>query len=158
MRCPEALDKLYETFGDEGAEDFSLLDRLELGLHLFLCPRCGEERRKLEAARGMMGAGFFPPAPDFEEALMARVLDEEGPEASDAPTGVSFRGWVITGCVILVSLSLSCFGIDFIWVARSQGSSFLLPLGLTIGGVLTGYGALFIGSHLKELSARFGLR
>ena len=35
--------------------------------------------------------------------------------------------------------------------------SFLLPVGITIGVVLTTYGALFIGSHLKELSERFGL-
>jgi hypothetical protein len=44
---------------------------------------------------------------------------------------------------------------DFIKVADTQGSSFLLPVGITIGAVLTGYGALFIGSHLKELSSRF---
>jgi hypothetical protein len=35
--------------------------------------------------------------------------------------------------------------------------SYLLPVGITIGIVLTSYGALFIGSHLKELSERFGL-
>jgi hypothetical protein len=30
-------------------------------------------------------------------------------------------------------------------------------VGITIGIVLTCYGALFIGSHLKELMERFGL-
>jgi hypothetical protein len=44
---------------------------------------------------------------------------------------------------------------DFINIADTQGSSFLLPVGITIGAVVTGYGAFFIGSHLKELSSRF---
>jgi hypothetical protein len=35
--------------------------------------------------------------------------------------------------------------------------SFLLPVGITVGIVLTSYGALFIGGHLKELSERFRL-
>jgi hypothetical protein len=47
---------------------------------------------------------------------------------------------------------------DFEKVAHRQGSSFLIPVGITIGVVVTGYGALFIASHLKELSERFGLR
>jgi hypothetical protein len=33
----------------------------------------------------------------------------------------------------------------------------MIPIGITIGIMLTGYGALFIGSHLKEFSERFGL-
>jgi hypothetical protein len=47
---------------------------------------------------------------------------------------------------------------NFVAIANSEGSSFLLPVGITIGIVLTCYGALFIGSHLKELSSRFRLR
>jgi hypothetical protein len=64
---------------------------------------------------------------------------------------------VITGLVVLVSLVTAFLGFDFERIAASQGSSFLLPLGLTIGVVISGYGAVFIGSHLKELSSRFRL-
>jgi hypothetical protein len=46
---------------------------------------------------------------------------------------------------------------DFIKIAASEGSSYMLPLGITIGAAVTCYGAVFIGSHLKELSRRFGL-
>jgi hypothetical protein len=155
MNCRAAMDKVYESLGD-GPLPF--LDRLELALHLLFCPRCAGEYRKLEAAWDAMRTGFFPPSPDFEEPVMFRILDEEPePEIFDAPAGFSFRGWVITGVIVLFSLVTACFGMDFMRVARDQGSSFLLPLGLTIALVLTGYGALFIGSHLKELSARFGL-
>jgi hypothetical protein len=42
-------------------------------------------------------------------------------------------------------------------VADHWGSSFLLPIGITIGAIVSAYGALFSGSHLKELSSRFNL-
>jgi hypothetical protein len=79
-------------------------------------------------------------------------------EEEELSPEVPFGGWVITGLVVLFSLATSFMGMDFISVATAQGSSFLLPLGITIGLVVTGYGALFIGSHLKELSDRFRLR
>jgi hypothetical protein len=149
------MDRVYDSMGEEPLSPFV---RGELALHLFFCPRCAGELRKLEEAETLMRTGFFPPAPAIEESLMDRILEEEGrEEVFDAPTGVSFRGWVITGFVVLISLSSSFFGMNFTVVADAQGPSFLLPLGITIGAVLTGYGALFIGSHLKELSARFRL-
>jgi hypothetical protein len=76
----------------------------------------------------------------------------------DIPGEFSLRGWVIIGVIILVSLATSFFGRPFTTVAAAQGMAFLLPVGITVGIVITGYGALFIGSHLKELSERFGLR
>jgi len=72
-------------------------------------------------------------------------------------TGLSTRGWVIAGIVILLSLISAFFGYDFHRVTKAAGISLLLPVGIIIGVFLTGYGALFIGSHLKELSKRFGL-
>jgi hypothetical protein len=46
---------------------------------------------------------------------------------------------------------------EFARMIPDLASSFLLPIGITIGVIVTGYGALFIGSHRKELSDRFGL-
>jgi hypothetical protein len=71
--------------------------------------------------------------------------------------GVSLSRWVITGLILLFSLSSAFFVMDFVKVAAKEGSSYLLPLGITIGAVLSCYGAIFIGSHVKELSERFGL-
>ncbi|GHT70235.1 hypothetical protein FACS1894110_21370 [Spirochaetia bacterium] len=161
MNCNDFLDQVYEYAGDE---DFPLLLRIRLGVHSFFCPQCARELERFEASRSMLRNGFFPPAPDFEDRVMAQI-NREADTADDAwqgawrqsAAGVSFRSWVIAGLVMLVSLSASFFSGDFVRVAGSLGSSFLLPVGLTIGVVLTGYGALFIGSHLKELSDRFGL-
>jgi len=158
MTCREVMDKIVESSGDE---PLPIVTHLHVFLHLLFCYRCAEEAKKFEAFREIMRADFFPPSPELEETIMAK-LPPEGEEAPGftgmVPGGLSTRLWVIAGFFILVSLATSFFGMDFIKVANAQGSSFLLPVGITIGTVLTGYGALFIGSHLKELSSRFGLR
>ena len=156
MDCQTAMDIVYETEKDNS---LPLLTHVRLELHLLFCPACAGELKNLRDIQNIMKADFFPPAPDFGDLLMKR-LDEEAAimETTDAPTGFSFRGWVITGFFVLLSLSSAFFGMNFVHIADAEGSSFLLPVGITIGVVLTCYGALFIGSHLKQLSTRFGLR
>jgi hypothetical protein len=167
MTCHEIMDKIYEYSGEES---MPLLLRIQIAVHLFFCPDCAQEFERFEVTRNILKNDFFPPAPDCTEPVMFRILREdaegaaedmleEGPEGFPLPAeGISFRGWVITGLVVLLSLSSAFLGLDFGRIAAVEGMSFLLPLGITIGAVLTCYGALFIGSHLKELSKRFGLR
>jgi hypothetical protein len=170
MNCYDIMDKVYEY---SGGEPMPLWLRIRIAAHLFFCPDCAREFERFEVTRDILRHDFSPPAPDFEEAVMGLIMREaaelpdyaaeEAPfggdfERTPAAEGVSFRGWVITGLVMLLSLSTSFFGLDFGRLAASEGSSFLLPVGITIGAVVTCYGALFIGSHLKELSERFGLR
>jgi hypothetical protein len=155
MKCERVMEIILAS----GEEPLPLGVYLRINAHLLFCSRCAEELRLLKKAGEIMKTGFFPPPPDFSEPLMALIEDEE--EETEEPgvftQGFSTRSWIITGVVILVSLASSFFGMDFIQVASAQGASFLFPLGLTIGLVLSCYGALFIGSHLKELSARFKL-
>jgi hypothetical protein len=155
MKCERVMEIL-----DAGEEALPVSVHLRIWVHLLFCPCCAGELKMLETAREIMRTGFLPPSPDFTESLMTLIEDETGEEAEGfetLPQGFSTRSWVITGIIILVSLASSFFGMDFIQVASSQGDSFLFPLGLTIGLVLSCYGALFIGSHLKELSVRFKL-
>ncbi|MDR3139952.1 MAG: peptidoglycan-binding protein [Treponema sp.] len=157
MNCHAVLDQVVESTGDES---LSLASQIKIAVHLFFCPRCAAELKKLEAAQDVLKADFFPPPPNLEDAILERIY-AEAPETEeehyDIPAGFSLRGWVITGIIVLFSLASSFFGMDFEEVAASEGSSFLLAVGLTVGVVVTGYGALFIGSHLKELTARFRL-
>ena len=155
MDCHTVLDAIYEAEGDS---PLSFLTQLRVDLHLLGCPGCAEELRKFERLKEVMKSDFFPPSPDFGDRLMERLGEESAIEGeTDAPTGFSFRGWVIIGFFVLFSLSSSFFGVNFVQIADAEGLSFLLPVGITIGMILTCYGALFIGSHLKELSARFRL-
>ena len=156
MDCQTVMDTVYEYEKDSS---LPLLTQLQIGLHLFCCPGCAGELKNLRHAEEIMRTDFLPPSPDFGDILMERLHEESAMEEEiAAPAGFSFRGWVITGFFVLLSLSSVFFGMNFVEIADAEGLSFLLPVGITIGVVLTCYGALFIGSHLKELSTRFGLR
>jgi len=160
MDCRKTMDLIYDYTG----EPAPLLVQLQIALHLFFCPDCTEKAERLERCREILVNDFFPPAPNLENTIMCRIAEEEDmaldapfAETTLVPGELSTRGWVIAGIIILVSLTSAFLGLEFNQLARSAGISFLLPIGITIGIVLTCYGALFIGSHLKELSKRFRL-
>jgi len=155
VECHTAADYIYEAEKDKR---LPALTNVKIWLHCLCCSDCAARQRNNKRLNEILGTGFFPPAPDFEDLLMGQ-LPEEGffEESADSPAGVSLRGWVIIGFFMLFSLASAFFGMNFMQIAAAEGLSFLLPVGLTVGMVVTIYGALFIGSHLKELSAWFGL-
>jgi len=155
MNCERVLEKVYEM-----DDTMSLFTRIRIGLHIITCPDCAQEVERFEVCKDILRNDFFPTA-SLEDTVMAMVAAEEAAapaaEEMEIPGGFSTRGWVIAGLVMFVSLATAFFGLDFNHVAVAAGISFLIPVGITIGIVLTCYGALFIGSHLKELTERFGL-
>jgi len=163
MNCSKIMDLVYEySGGDSGREDsMPLFYQIQIWLHTIVCPACAQEIERYEVTRDILREDFFPPSPELENAIMAKIAEEdiqtEAEESYASAGGFSFRAWAIAGLIILISLATAFFGLDFQKVADVSGISFLLPAGITIGIVLTTYGAFFIGSHLKELSERFGL-
>ena len=155
MDCKTVLNACYES-ADDGS--LPLLTKIRVGLHLLFCPSCPVELKHLRCIEEVMKTDFFPFSPGFENVVMECLLEDETKGSTDIPAGFSIRLWVAIGFFVLLSLSTSFFGMDFIRIANAEGLSFLLPVGITIGVVLTCYGALFIGSHLEELSNRFRLR
>ena len=158
MNCSKVLDLFYEN--EEVNEDsMPLFIQIQIWLHTFLCQDCARKIERFETTRNIMRNDFLPPSPNLEDSIMAKISSEEQetsvPHA--IPAGLSTRGWIIAGLVILISLITVFLGLDFKEIAQEMGISFLLPVGITIGIVLTSYGAFFIGSHLKEFSERFGL-
>ena len=161
MSCSKILDVVYEY---SGGETMPFLLQIQVAFHTMFCPDCAREIGRFEVCGDILRNDFFPSSPGIEDSVMAIIAAEEEysgetsvEEALANSGGFSTRGWVIAGLTILVSLVTVFFGLDFNKVATEAGVSFLLPMGITIGIVLTSYGALFIGSHLKELSERFGL-
>jgi hypothetical protein len=178
MNCTKILDMVYKYLDSDPDSEISmpLLDQIQVWLHTFICPDCTRQIELFESSLAVMRDDFFPYSPNLTDSIMAKTVlnDLNNPnllsqehdyndfhdyikESHAAPGGLSIRGWVIAGLIILVSLATASFGLDFKKLADETGISFLLPVGITIGIVLTSYCALFIGSHLKELSERFGL-
>jgi len=157
--CRTVIATCFEA---EDSGCLPLLTKIRIGLHLLFCPNCSEElknlQRNLQCIEEIMKTDFFPFSPDFVNVVMERLLEDETNGSTEVPVGFSIRLWIAIGFFVLLSLATSFFGIDFIRIANAEGLSFLLPVGITIGVVLTCYGALFIGSHLEELSNRFRLR
>jgi hypothetical protein len=145
MNCDKAMDTVYEEWGTASPR---FLARLGAHLHILCCARCAAEAALLKSARSLMRESFPPPPAELEERIMRSInAEEQGGEYPEVP-GVSFRSWVVTGFIVLLSLSSSFF---------REGAP-PLHIGITVGAILTAYGAIFIGSHLKELTARFNLR
>ena len=140
-----------------------LLNQIQVWLHTVMCPNCAREIERFELSKAIMREDFFPSPPCHEDLIISGITAEEDreeifePEVYAVPGGLSTRNWVIAGLIILISLSTVFVGLDFQKLANETGISFLLPVGITIGIILTTYCALFIGSHLKELTERFGL-
>ena len=154
MNCRELMDQAAGSSG----EHLPLALRLKIGFHLLRCSRCAAEAARFEAARELLKAGAFPPAPDLESLIMERIEASFPHEGAEIAGEISFRGWVITGVIVILSLSSAFIGMNANQIAPRDWTSFLLPLGLTVGLFVTGYGALFIGTHLKELSEWVRLR
>ncbi len=154
MNCSKILNMIYEG-------QMPLLNQVQVWFHTLFCQNCASKIEQLEKAHDILCEDFFPVSPDFENSIMARIQAEEQEfEAAEnyAPkSGFSTRTWIIAGLLIFISLATAYFGFDFKSIIKESGTSFLLPMGITIGTVLTVYGAFFIGSHLKELTERFGL-
>jgi hypothetical protein len=157
MNCLKNMDMVYED------DSMSIFNHIRVGLHTFFCSACTEEIEHHQAARAIMREDFFPHSLSIEESIMTKIYsqqefeEEQTESAYSAPGTFSTRGWVIAGIVLIISLVTVFFGLDFKNLANESGMSFLLPMGITIGIALTIYGALFIGSHLKEFTERFDL-
>ena len=161
MKCNDALEIVYET-----SASLSPGKRLAMVFHIIFCKQCAAHLRSYEKIHSLLTTDFFPPSPDFSNSIMNSIYQEEKESLFDKTLdeqlmgagGFSIRGWVIAGIVLIFSLVTVFFGQDYANITLDDGSSYLLPMGIITGIVITGYGALFIGSHLKELSERFKLK
>jgi hypothetical protein len=153
MKCKTVIDTVYESDKDD---TLPVLTRVCAELHLLFCPGCAAQFKNLRRVEEIMKNDFFPDSPDFAESLMEQLFEEkESVETIEVQAGFSFKSWVFIGFFVLLSLTSAYFGMNYTQIASSEVLSFILPLGITVGLVLSCYGALFIGSHLKELSNRF---
>ncbi len=156
MKCDEKLDRIFSA--DEDAP-LSLVTRLQFFFHTFFCDHCRLIMKQYEDSRELMKNDFFYDIPDMSNEIMNQVLSEELiPEDIEVHEWVSFKKWIIAGCIILVSLVSAFFSVNFNTVAVSGDSSYMLSFGLVIGLIVSIYGLLFIGTQMKQLRHFFDNR
>ena len=151
-KCQTYMDILYDS-----TEDAAFFLKVWMIAHALLCPRCAAEKHKLAIAKRLMHQSFMPSAPDITNAVMASIHSKRYIKDESFVESYSLRIWTIAGVFILCSLAAAFFGSDFNFIAKSSGFSFLLPIGIVIGGVITAYGAFFVVSNLDKLCQKFGL-
>jgi hypothetical protein len=150
-------DDNYDGNDDSGGIAEMLLFRLRRQTHLFLCPDCAREERRLKIASRLMENDFFPSAPDLSDSIMALVRNEEIPLLSAERHTVPLRGWVIAGFFLLLSLISAYFSGNILNIDTLKSSSYMLPAGIVVGMIVITYGSIFIGTHLDELRKKFGV-
>ncbi|MDR2444986.1 MAG: peptidoglycan-binding protein [Spirochaetaceae bacterium] len=148
MNCNKVLDFLY--YSDEG---ITFVKRILIYLHTRHCTKCAAHLHTLQTASALLKEDFFPPAENIADSVMTIVrVDEPLTTQSRELQAVSLRAWIITGFTLLLSLSSAYLGIDYLTPMDTRTVNFMLPVGITVGGAITAFCAIFIGCHIKELS------
>ena len=153
MNCNKVLDFLY--YADD---DIPFVKRILIAFHIRHCPKCAAHWHTLQTASTLLKEDFFPPAENIADSVMA--LARAGEPLAGQSLGyqvVSLRAWIVTGFALLFSLSSAYLGIDYLTPIDTRTINFMLPVGITVGGAITAFCAIFIGCHIKELSKWLGL-
>jgi hypothetical protein len=154
MKCDEKLDKIL-CADDDAA--LSLATRVHFFFHTFFCDYCRFVRTQYEGSKSLMKNDFFYEMPDMSDSVMNQVLIEETiPEDIEILEWVSFKKWIIAGCIILVSLVSAFFGFNFNELAASGDSTYILSVGLVTGLIISIYGSIFIGTQMKQIQHFLG--
>ncbi|NLJ47455.1 MAG: hypothetical protein GX430_12975 [Treponema sp.] len=142
MKC-ETFEELYDR-AEEGAPLSPAL-----ALHLARCPRCAA---RVELRRRALELYRIPgPEPDLASRVLAVLPFLPRPHRT-----VSLRNWVLSGLALSASVVLVPAQRVFSLVIEEYGNRWMLPFVLVFGLSLSVFGALFIGTHMDELSGLVG--
>ncbi len=145
MKC----DRLIENYMSLDAGE---RPGLFMRIHLFRCPNCRAEARRLDAVyRAVAEQGPLFVDRDMREIIMRSV------KASGTVFGkkVSLLNWLSAEAIIVASLVLVQFSEPRIWLGERMGECFEFAISVSLGVIVTLFSALLVGAHMKELA---GLR
>jgi len=142
VRC-ETFLKRYDRLDAREGPDSAMLR------HLAACDSC---RAGVELMRKAMPelSGTEPACSPAEASIEERVMSLVRLSPRPRPELFTVRDWLIAGSILFLSIALMPFGHDFERLFSVFGTSFALPMALVLGGGITVYGALFIGTHVDE--------
>lgn len=144
MRCETFLAR-YDRLDARSAPSAALRRHLES------CPSC---RASVERLRNAMATARIddqkplPASAAIEDHAMAVIRLMPKPQRELFST----RDWILAGVVIALSMVFIPLGRDFGVFFSVVGTSYTLPLALVLGLAITVYGALFVGTHIDEVT------
>lgn len=154
MDCNDAMNAFLALDNDEALAP-------EVAAHLLTCSACRETVQKMQYAMSIMSRLDEDVVADgaITEAVLARISREvPGVVFESDQRQISVGGWVAVGVIIVASIVATSFSDPLRWMSTSVGTGIDFPLNLVLGGVLTAYLLLFVGSHLKLISRWLRLR
>ncbi len=141
MKCETFMKRFLEN--DEAG---SLSPAIRI--HLFRCARCAGEVRAFRLAM----ADLRPYEPFVLDGIeSARIVDSvmRQPEYRKS---ISLFNWVGAGVLMFVGIFLAPFSDQFMSLRDHFGGDLEVPFSLVMGVMVTIYAAIFIGTHMDELS------
>jgi len=128
-------------------DDFFSLDKNERlpfidSIHLLTCRECRTKVRLLTKAQKIIGKPLSMPLPLSDAGLNA-VIENKSPEWLKNLKPVSMFNWVFSGLLMIVLFVCSGFFIE-----KIQNDFYMTIFYLIVGGVVSVYGAAFIGANL----------
>lgn len=144
-RCRYVQDNLIYCDVDE-------YQPIRIRLHLLFCPDCRKVAARMSSLLADMRSFESVPADfDMTDRIMRSILALNSNVPIEAKN-VSMLKWIAVGCLILFSMVVVRFSKTYIWIKAAYGDYFDAPMYLVFGIILTAYIALFIASHIDQLS------
>ncbi|GMO48766.1 MAG: hypothetical protein Ta2B_30380 [Termitinemataceae bacterium] len=157
MDCKSVRDILYDNV--ELSSPMLLFYRIQAAIHLLHCKDCTAHKNIIEKSNAIMERDFLLPVSakeenEFCDSIM-NVLSKTSQNVNfekldEKEKRFSIYVWALTGTVICGSLIAAFFNINIL--NAKEMNAFIVPLSITIGGIVTAYGAMFIVCHLKVLT------
>lgn len=119
-----------------------------LALHLARCPRCSARVQMRERALEL----YRLPGAEGRIDLLDRVMSVL-PFLPRPHRAVSLRNWILTGLLLAGSIVIVPAQGVFSGVIDAYGPQWMVPFVLVFGFSMAIFGALFIRTHMDELTA-----
>ncbi len=141
MKCDKAIS--YYLQNDEiGRIPF------KVRIHTFFCPVCSGEIMQLMLMFRLLEEKSIW---EMDKDIKDNVMDKIQRQSVFAEKRISGLKWVVIGIIIFASMFLINFSESFMWLKEQFGSSFVIPMSIVLGLVLTVYLMLFTSSNIDFL-------
>lgn len=141
MKCKDAVRRILES--DHGHIPFMVQ------MHCRMCSKCMSELSDIRKAERMLQDKWFF-SPEYD--LSPRVLSQIRATSYATRKSTTWIPGLSVGVVLVASLFLVNFSDTFAWIELAMGDTFIIPVNIVLGLIISAYLAAFIASQIQRLS------